>query len=266
MTEKKENNPQQGTSPIKSPEAPVQEGQQKPFEEQQTAAESSDKSDEPQQKKLNIKPHFLKWFRGWQVKKEVTAGDIFSFITMFATAFAVFMAYSALKETQREFRLSTTNYLQISHFEPTFIPDRPVSFSFRLDNLGKQPTKIIAGTFRFINSPGLTIRDNAGKKHIFADNAVEVINSYCLENQFYEGDATFQKNIDSVSYGYIQRPDFSTNFDGKVRYVNLVTGKEWMYIFSIAISLNKYQMVRNINLPYEEGKNYDDVKDEHDFY
>lgn len=161
----------------------------------------------------------------------------------------------AIEETQKEFKVEYEPYLQLNDFSLRSVPNK-LSFiiDFNINNLGKQPIKIIKTTNyvridtipveRMIKKVPFTATKVTG--HHYVDNVIYVFSKEAPSSMPmgpYSNDV-----FDNILNGSVK-----IYFWGKIEYINLSTGKKKEYDFAVYIMY-----------PYEEKsykslyeKNYD---------
>lgn len=164
-----------------------------------------------------------------------------STIISFTTAFFAFLVW---RQADTFFNIEKKPFLQLSDFSlDSFEVGKTASISFKINNLGGHPTKVIGGkvvTAIRITPPPYSDIDS------FVGKPISIIDHYIIKDAPQSQYLKFKKVDDRLRYVIISG-DYAVYVLGFIEYINLVTKEKSVYKYMVKIKPPDYNYLLNEN-------------------
>jgi len=154
---------------------------------------------------------------------------------------------NAFKETEKEFQISNSPFLQISiEFVGAIEVGKPVDITIKIENLGSYPAKIINSI------TGATTRNSPPDLNMLGKYTQTTVpnNSYISnKNPITNNIPGIIPSISLAQYEMVNQGKWFLYVGGKIKYINLANGKikEYKYCVKMNQQRSGFQYVKNDN-------------------
>jgi len=136
---------------------------------------------------------------------------------------------ASLDTAQKQFEVENTPYLELTGFKfLSFSPGKGMKFEYKINNLGRQPVKILTDSMGW----GLTKFDVTDlNDSIFFYKPKDRVNSYLIRENSLPIIVGDSDNLTQEHYDEIVKEFYFVTIVERIEYINLITGKRRFYRF-----------------------------------